>query len=407
MRGNVLYPSSYDGPSSLFGAAGDNQIFTVKYPINVDAMQITVNEDLSLLALPAILVFFGGEIWYVREGDVAQNGLGDWVIQLSDPYQRAINGSQLQPHSIGEEIYTGFTADTHVTLKRALIAAQKYGFIIGTESARSITNPSAGMAYFCSDSGKVYYCFVDDTWVWVNRATHATVAGAGQNDHPQYAQVADFAGQHDFSGHVTNGDNHDHTSPNQGAPIQRVRSGLAADQGYPVCVGDTYFSVDVGGDGRLSVSVDGVSWTDVSGVPSGAIAAFSSACPDGWVRYTELDNRIPLAANTPGESGGTVQHKHVYDEIVQHYHSVSSSTVSLSTIGTHSHVLNRRGNAGSQTAPAIYGGTGTEATTTGGAHTHSVVVLGRATDYAGAASAETELGSTLPPYQEVVFCKKV
>lgn len=47
------------------------------------------------------------------------------------------------------------------------------------------------------------------------------------------------------------------------------------------------------------------------GTPSGAIMMFTGACPSGWSRFTALDGRFPRGANAYGTTGGTTNHAHI------------------------------------------------------------------------------------------------
>jgi hypothetical protein len=53
--------------------------------------------------------------------------------------------------------------------------------------------------------------------------------------------------------------------------------------------------------------------TSVSGIPAGMIAMFDTACPTGWTRFSALDNRFPQGATTYGATGGTTSHTHAID----------------------------------------------------------------------------------------------
>lgn len=101
-----------------------------------------------------------------------------------------------------------------------------------------------------------------------------------------------------------------------------------------------------------------------NGIP-GMIGIFDAACPSGWTRVTELDNKfIRGGASYNAAAGGS---------------------------DTHTHTVNIKSG-------------GSESTTAGGGefhtnedprHTHAHMVIGT-----------TDAGSTLPAYASVVFCKK-
>lgn len=163
-----------------------------------------------------------------------------------------------------------------------------------------------------------------------------------------------------------------------------------------------------------------------TGVPSGMIGIFQSACPAGWTRVSALDDRFPLGGppQNVGYTGGSWDH----------YHRVAGST---STAGWHGHHFNGSGgsnDAGSH-SHSYSGRTASEEndyiradaendvsasgqyhshaysgqTDNAGSHSHSVNVAGD-TDGAGDHSHSFDVWSDTqnhtPPYYYVVFCRK-
>ena len=119
---------------------------------------------------------------------------------------------------------------------------------------------------------------------------------------------------------------------------------------------------------------------------SGVIAMFDVACPTGWTRFTALDSAFPRGAAVYGGTGGAATH----------YHNVNLTTGATS--GNHTHDMTMA------SGHAMLEGTGAShnvilqgsVQTTGGqstGHTHSV-------------SGSTDSESSLPPYLDMVFCKK-
>src|SRR5512143_3169320 len=101
-------PGAYDDDTTLFGALINHKTFTVRYDVDVESLQVVVDEDASLVNAPLYLTFEGGEIWYVGAGGIAQNTENEWVFSLESHFnQRAMHGSPLQPHVVGEKIYIG------------------------------------------------------------------------------------------------------------------------------------------------------------------------------------------------------------------------------------------------------------------------------------------------------------
>jgi hypothetical protein len=101
-------------------------------------------------------------------------------------------------------------------------------------------------------------------------------------------------------------------------------------------------------------------------VPPGAIILWAgSSCPAGWSRFAALDGKFPRGAASYGGTGGAATHAHAYSD----------------TTGQSSR--SERG-AGGPTLPNFYSPPD---------HTHS---LGGNTDDA----------SSLPPYLDILFCRK-
>lgn len=154
-------------------------------------------------------------------------------------------------------------------------------------------------------------------------------------------------------------------------------------------------------------------------IPSGMIAMFDTACPAGWTRYSQLDNRFPMGSTGVGATGGSSNHYHSVggntDNAGSHNHgfsdsidgrakgniSVGGSTGGVSTgvntsdagdnnptVGQHTHDVNLSGYADLGLEASVSGNTDT-----GGSHSHGL--LGNTNDV-----------SHTPPYYTVVFCRK-
>ena len=133
---------------------------------------------------------------------------------------------------------------------------------------------------------------------------------------------------------------------------------------------------------------------------------FNSACPPGWSAYAAMDGRFPRGAETAGAAGGADTHSHAYTAVHAHTHDVTSKTVTLASAGGHTHgVVLRKTTGGSSSGLAMYGGNDTYGANAGGDHTHLVTIPTGSTQSAGT-SAATGSASSVPPYQEMVFCKK-
>lgn len=399
-------PGAYDSDDTLFGAFVNHKMFTVRYNVDVETLQVIVDENASMMNAPLYLTFEGGEIWYVGAGGIAQNELGEWVFSLESHFQqRAMHGSPLQLHVVGEKIYIGLLSQHIIMAKRVLQASQKYRFLAGTDAERTAITPEVGERFLCTDTRKVYYCLVAGVWTWMNRTHHADMDGLEDNDHPQYALQADLDGWHGTAGHIAGGDEHDHTSANQGVAVERIRSSTLDAMGSPVCESDICFVTNVDG-GTLFISFDGEIWEKLSGIPSGAIAMFNTTCPAGWTRYTNLDDRFPMSASIHGQVGGNSVHSHNYTEMPAHTHTIDAVYLDSESKGSHSHNITAK-SAGGGSGAAIgktFGNT-TVASTSAGNHDHTITIPARNTDSTGG-SASTNAASNLPPYKEVIFCKK-
>lgn len=413
----VNYPTSYEDNNSLLGPLEERQIAVVKTSITVAELQITFEEPLTGLTGPLFIVFEGGEIWFV-EADGITVADGDTIISLDSISQRGYHNSILQPHNAGEEAY--FTAVcTHLNqMKKAIIALQQNGFLLGDSTARATyeSGAIAGEGWLETNTGKVYYCFSAGTFTWVNRISHSDLTGLADDDHDAVATYGyDTDGRADSwhtgltKSHINSGDDHDHFSSGEGIAVLRVYGGNDASKGSPSFAGHLYFSEDTAEGGTLFISHDGIVWDKISGAPTGAIAAYAGACPSGWTRYTNLDSKYIFVDNTsPGSSGGSHTHTHLYSVTREHYHGVTTVTTSGQTNpGSHSHQVEVSSGSGPHNRLHRVGDyTDSESTTYISAHTHGATIPATASDNLGVTDAETDSENIEPPYQEVVWCKK-
>lgn len=110
-------------------------------------------------------------------------------------------------------------------------------------------------------------------------------------------------------------------------------------------------------------------WAAPSGIPSGMIAIFdAAACPSGWTRVSAFDDKFIRGKDTYGGSGGASTHTHTGPS---HTHTVTEGAWV---------------NVGS-----LPGG-------------FTLLAGGSATGSGG--TGNTGSGSSLPPYIDVIFCKK-
>ena len=391
---------------------------TVKEPITTDSLQLVVYEDLSDVHTPCIVTFEGGEIWFVGKDQLGQNGSNEWVITLtSNMDQRALHGSPMQPHTQGERVYFVMISSHIAQLRKAVLAAQRYHFLIGTEASKDAYTPVAGEGYLCVDSGKIYYCFSPGIWTWANRVRHADLNGLTDlGAHTQYAEDSDFTTWHSTlpGSHIHNGDDHDHTTTGEGAAILSVRSGASTAQGDPICEGDLFFNTD---SDTMLISPDGILWDTVAGVPSGAIGMFAfndpvgypTGCPSGWSRYLPMDGHYPKGGTDLTAHNDLAGHVHTYTQVTAHYHNIVATATTLETVGKHSHTVTISSGLNGGSSPAIGGSYGSDwyalDSITGHTHACTLEALNSGKNV-GPDIAQTSEVDNNPPYADVVFCKK-
>jgi hypothetical protein len=141
-----------------------------------------------------------------------------------------------------------------------------------------------------------------------------------------------------------------------------------------------------------------------SGPPSGMIAMFEGVCPDGWSRYGAIDGRFPRGSAQAGQTGGGEEHAHGFDITArtsrdgEHQHTLAAGepievdSGFFGHVGIHDGYLQAFEEAGREREKASRAKAGTDAQ---GAHDHLISVEG-----------DSKTASALPPYLDLVFCKK-
>jgi hypothetical protein len=139
-------------------------------------------------------------------------------------------------------------------------------------------------------------------------------------------------------------------------------------------------------------------------VPAGAIMMFAAACPSGWTRFTNLDNKFAMGSDTYGVTGGTTTHVHT-----------------ISPDGAHKHRLPIFSNAGESIIGVAYPGndpfgiaSGSDLTAEGTHPPSSTFNLMNPpanvalSDSAGSHDhgGQTKSANNLPPYMTLIFCEK-
>jgi len=143
-----------------------------------------------------------------------------------------------------------------------------------------------------------------------------------------------------------------------------------------------------GGKGAGTINATGLFINNVavstdSGIPSGLIALFDTACPSGWTRFTAIDGRTLRGAANYGGTGGAENHLHgiTGDTGPGGDENVDSSSIPTTPFPggfdvTYQGVDNNGDHIHTQPA-----------------HVHS-------------RAGNSELANSWPPYIDVVFCKK-
>jgi len=399
----INYPVSYENADSLTGAIQDREIYTLSDAINTTSLNIKFNESLAGLNLPAYLVFSGGEIIWVEDGEVTGT-----EIDLTSVDQRGVAGSEAQVHSTNEAVYNTFLEKHHEQYKNAIIATQENGFLMGLESAKPATC-SAGEAYYETDTNKVFFCFSTDAWTQiVPWGDHSQLSNLDADDHTNLQTEGRADTWHGLESgvHMVGGDEHDHTSASEGSAIQVIEGGSSLP-GSPSYAGQIYFDrTGDSGAGILYISYDGIVWASLSGIPAGGIAMFAGVCPSGWSRYTDLDGKYVMADDGVA-TGGSNTHEHDYDEQLEHYHVVAGSSPTIASGGNHKHTIPQTNeSAGSYNQHVAKSGSAGLTTSFSGSHTHAWDIDAIDTDSTGGASGTTTTEDGQPPYKETVFCQK-
>ncbi len=421
-------PTSYDDETTLLGDMIDQRNFTLASNINDTVTDIPLSGNVSDIEVPVYVIFTtgtnAGEIIYVE-------GLSDANTHFN-PVVRGARGTSNLSHDAGDQMALILSGMQMMQFRDAIIAAQIYQGLVGTDAAKS-GSPTVNEVYYASDTDKIYVCLTAGAWTWVgNRSDHADLDDLTDPDaHTQYHDDDDALSWHNglSGGHVTGGDTHHH-GQDATAGAARVQSGTDAGKpGTPVYDIEIYYATDTDvlyiSKGTASPS----DWVTITGAPTDTIVGFfeadittlyGGACPAGWSRYTDLDGKYPKGAPTgvvtPLNSGGSVTHEHTYTEIPEHLHTVlAQGPTATNDPGTHSHGIKKQGSSGgSSLGLATAQSTGTGGTQTAGDHRHSMDIPQHDTnlskkaldDSVGDTSGDTETVNQEPPYQEVIFCQK-
>lgn len=420
-----LLPTAYDDVTSLLGDLISQRSFELSAGVSATDTTLPILGNLGDISVPVYVMFPGTN----PEVIFCETKAGD--NESFTGCIRGARGSDAAAHSAGDTFLLVLSGQHANMLREAIIAGQTYRGLVGTDAGKA-GSPAVNEQYFASDTDKFYVAVTAASWEFFGpRPDHADLEALSEDaDHTQYHTNSRAQTWHDglSGGHVTGGDTHDHgLAAADGAG--RVQAGVAAGRSAtPTYVREVYYETD---NDLLYISKGNAApsdWVKIVGAPAGTIAPFleadltalySSACPPGWSRFTALDDRFATGANTSEisgfSSGGATTHSHTYTDLVSHSHTVPAAGPSSSTEGAHTHRIQEGGGAGDtglfRSTSVREGGADTE---TGGVHSHTFDLPTHNTestkrtsdDAAGVATGTTETVSSMPSYQEIVFCEK-
>jgi hypothetical protein len=325
---------------------------------------------------------------------------------------RAFNGTTALAHADAEQATQDPTAYQWERLKEALIAAQKYGGLVGTFANRPVS-PVEGNVYIATDQDTIYVCTTDGSWETWNRPDHGDYANLSSDDHSQYHTEARKVTWHTAlpGDHLTSPTTHNHSgAANMGNPIRKFSTGLDANKGTPSVAGQVYYGYD---NNNLYFSPDGINWKRYTAMPTGTIMFFITSCPVGWSEVSSLDGKFLKGAATDEwtglSSGGASIHTHTMPDVVNHTHNILAQTgITSTTSGSHGHSHDSRLGSGVDSRAFSYNDVGTQYiyTTGSGAHTHGVSIPSHDTTDYGDNPATSNSESSEPAHYTVRACRK-
>ena len=298
-------------------------------------------------------------------------------------------------------------------IRDALIAAERYKGLVGTSLPGTA---NIGESYIKTDTDKWYVCLTTDTWSLVNRPDHGEYGALSADDHVNLQIVSRKVTWHTAlpGDHLTTPLVHDHDgSGTEGSPIKKFETGLDADKGTPVAIGQNFYGYDLN---NLYFSANGSSWTRYTTMPEGTLMYYEGGCPTGWTTQTALDGKFlkgaPAAVWTGLVSGGVSTHVHDMPDIVNHQHSTGIvEGIGTSGGGSHHHGFRSWGGTGYELPmpweqSSASGPNYDVGTTEAGGHIHTMTVPAQDSDNQGSATVDTDSAGILPAYKKLRLCRK-
>jgi len=409
----VAFPETYDDASSIMGKAANRQVFTLASGLSVSGTTLIVDAvaggdlyDLDDIELPCLMLFEGGEIWYVDVGDVTS------ATTLSVSFsQRAQLGTTLQIHNTDEEVYTYFSGKQHEVLINILRNLEQYPFVNGLQTGAPTI---VGEAYVDTEHD-IYVSFNGTTFTKLSSVNHTNLDdipssddAAGKVHGEQYLNnVTGIGTWHTAIGgsHITGGDDHTHLV--DASPIKRIAHGSSNPTVEKV--GQIYMNEDQ----LYFCYSDSLIFEEFFGIPSGSILTFppASGCPSGWTAHAALnaDSYAQVVTGGSGTASGSNTHTHTISEIEEHIHVVAANTKASSVSGGHTHSLATQG--GGSVIWTLFSASQTTTESIGtGTHTHTGTQAAGTTSGLTSGSMETDFvsdsTSSEPPYATMIWCEK-
>lgn len=404
----VDYPTAYDDASTILGRPENRQVYILDGGLSVSSTTLTVDSgglyDLEDLELPCLLLFEGGEIWYIEDGDV----ISPTVLTILFS-QRAQLGTSPQIHNDNEEVYAYFSGVQHEMLITILRNMEKFPVVQGLQGSATLV----GEAYV-DGNYDLYVSFNGSTFTKLTSTKHTNLddipTGSTKVHGSQYLNSTDglstwhsaIAGDH-----ITGGDDHTHLV--DASPIKRIAHGDTLPTAEKI--GQMYLK-----DDQLYMVYDsGLEFDEFFGIPAGSILPFppASGCPSGWTEHGALNSDAYAKAVTggTGTASGSNTHTHTISEIPQHLHSILEDTCTSDSSGAHNHAVYLQDSGTIRKAFALSVVAPVSAAELSGSHIHTggtqaASTTSGLTSGSMVASFVSDSESSEPPYRTMKWCKK-
>jgi hypothetical protein len=427
------YPTAYDDDTTLLGELLNQRTFSLVTSVGITDTVLDLGSGaMDGIDLPIYMTWDDAalkkndEIVYCEALDTAGNPV----------VSRGVLNTTAAAHTAGAKLYIAYMGKHATQLLKAILAAEKYQGLVGPATAIPGT-PAAGEVFVDSDNDEVYMA-VDNSgapefrnygsldhgaYLTPEDDDHDTGANAYHTDARAVTWHKNLEAPTDNHNHVQDGDSHDHS---KGDGAARIQAGPLSGRGSASYEREIYYDTD---NDELYIANASLTWVKIVGAPQDAIGMWtdlsnhSNACPSGWTRFTDLDERFPLGCEVgqaPADYGtaqveGADTHTHDYTDVPTHSHTVSSFAATPNTTNDHSHSVPVQSASG----PNGYLLANSRNTTTLGlgsvaGHTHTVDMPSDSTDNTkrtsddatGVSTGTTGAGDGKPPYLTVIFCEK-